>query len=221
MARVVWAPDFLGDTLPAELNYQEGSDGAATFALSVANNGVALLTTAASSTLTMAANGAQVDGGALNWYAANGGLVFETRVKSDIITNVAWYFGFTDQTASLEMPATLSTTVYTTNMSDGFGFLFDSAATTVTIRAVGVKADTDATHVDTSDAWAAATYKRFRCECDTSGNATFFIDGALVASVANAVTPSVALVPYIGGFARSAAAKALSIDYIYVAQDRA
>jgi len=219
--RVRLFTDFLGDAITSELNFQEGSDTAATFAISAAKNGVAILTTAASATVTMAVNGAQVDGGALNWYAGNGGLYFETTVKLDDITTGAWFFGFTDQTSALEMPWTISSTTYTSNGDDGFGFLFDTAATTDTIRCVGVKATVDGTAVDTSDAWAATTYKKFRCEADTLGNARFFIDGLLVGSIANAVTPTVALVPYIGGFARAASARALSIDYFDTGMDRA
>lgn len=220
VSRVTWFTDFLGDTLPAELNYQEGSDTAATFALVAAKSGTAVLTTAASATVTMAVNGAQVDGGSLNWYASNGGLSFETRISLSAITTGAWFFGFTDQTSALEMPWTISATTYTSNSTDGFGFLFDTGATSATIRCVGVATDVDGTAVDTSDAWAATTYKKFRCECDTSGTAKFYIDGLLVGTIALAVTTTVALVPVIAGFARAASARAATIDYIWTAQDR-
>jgi hypothetical protein len=217
--QVVWFADFLGDALPGEVNYQEGSNGAATFAINVQAGGVARLTTAGS-TDSMAVSGAQVDGGALNWEADNGGLVYETRVKIDAITAVVLFIGFTDQTAALEMPWTLSGTTFTSNQSDGFGFLFDTAATTDTIRCVGVDTDVDVTAVDTGNAWLAATWMKFRLECDVNGQVKFYIDGSLVATIAACVTPTVALVPYIGGFDHGGAARNVDIDYMYAAMNR-
>lgn len=219
--RITWSDDFLGDAINTQYNFQEGSDTAADFAISVQKGGVARLSTAASATLTMAVNGAQVDLGALNWYASSGGLSMEVRLKCDAVTTLALFIGFTDQTSALEMPWTLFGTTFTSNQSDGFGFLFDTAATTDTIRCVGVAADVDVTTVDTSDAWAAATYKKFRLECDTAGTVKYYIDGVLVATIALAVTPTVALVPYIGGFARAASARNIDIDYLRASVDRA
>lgn len=218
--RIIHYDDFLGDSLSSLYNFQEGSDTAADFAINVQKGGVGRLSTAASATLTMAVNGAQVDLGALNWYASNGGLTMEARIKCDAVTTLALFIGFTDQTAALEMPWTLSVTTFTSNQSDGFGFLLDTAATTDTIRCVGVAADTDVTTVDTSDAWAAATYKKFRLECDAAGTAKYFIDGVLVATIALACTPTVALVPVIAGFARAASARNIDIDYLRVEMDR-
>lgn len=220
VTRITWYDDFLGDALNTQYNFQEGSDTAADFAINVQKGGVARLSTAASATLTMAVNGAQVDLGALNWYASNGGLSMEVRLKCDAVTTLALFIGFTDQTSALEMPWTGSTTTYTSNQSDGFGFLFDTGFTTKTIRCVGVAADTDVTNVDTSDAWAAATYKKFRLECDASGTVKYYIDGVLVATIALAVTPTVALVPIIAGFARAASARNIDIDYLRASMDR-
>lgn len=219
--RVVWYDDFLGDAILTPYNFQEGSDTAATFAIDVQKNGVARLATAASGTFTMAVNGAQVDLGALNWYAGNGGLVFEARVKCDAVTTLALFIGFTDQTSALEMPWTGSTVTYTSNQSDGCGFLYDTGFTSATIRAVGVKADTDVTNVDTSVVPVLAVYNKFRVEVDTAGTATYFIDGVKVATIANAVTTTVALVPVIAGFARAASVRNIDIDYWFTAQDRA
>lgn len=220
VTRVTWYDDFLGDAILTPYNFQEGSDTAADFAINVQKGGVARLSTAASATVTMAVNGAQVDLGALNWYAGNGGLAMEVRVKLDAITTGAWFFGFTDQTSALEMPWTGSTVTYTSNQSDGFGFLFDTGFTSATIRCVGVKADTDVTNIDTSDAWAAATYKKFRVECDAAGTVKYYIDGVLVATIANAVTVTAPLVPVLAGFARAASARNLDIDYLRASMDR-
>lgn len=220
--RVVWNDDFIGDAILTPYNFQEGSDTSTSdFAILAGGiGGFARMTTGDSATLTMAGNGAQVDLGALNWKPNKGGLVFDSWITTDAITTVAFFMGFTDQVAALEMPWTLSTTTYTSNQSDGCGFLFDTAATTDTIRCVGVKGDVDATAVDTSNAWATATATRFTVRADDDGYARYYINGALVATIANAFTTTVALTPVIAAFARATTAVNFDIDNFYVAQDR-
>lgn len=218
--RIVWYDDFLGDAILTPYNFQEGSDTAADFAINEQKNGVARLSTAANATLTMAVNGAQVDLGKLNWYASNGGLTMETRLKADAVTTLALFVGFTDQVSALEMPWTGSTGTYTSNQSDGFGFLYDTGFTSATIRAVGVKGDTDAANVDTAVVPVLAVYNKLRLECDTAGTVKYFIDGVLKATIPNAVTTTVGLVPVIAGFARAASARNIDIDYLFCAADR-
>lgn len=219
--RIVWYDDFLGDAILTPYNFQEGSDTAADFAINEQKGGIARLSTAASATLTMAVNGTQVDLGKLNWYPNSGGLSMEVRLKVDAITTLALFVGFTDQVSALEMPWTLSVVTYTSNQSDGFGFLFDTAATLATIRCVGVKGDTDAGNIDTGLAYVAATFIKLRLECDTAGTVSYFINGVLVAVIPNACTVTVPLVPVIAGFARAASARNMDIDYIHAAVDRA
>jgi hypothetical protein len=219
--RVTWFDDFLGDTINAGYALLEGTDSATSdFAISTGVGGTAILTTGDSATHTMAGNGISVDLGALFWKASNGGLTFETRIQLDVITNVAYFVGFTDQVTPLEMPWGLSTTTYTSNQSDGFGFLFDTAATTDTIRCVGVKADTDGTPVDTSLAPVAATYMTLRVECDTAGTARFYADGVLVGTITNAVTTTVALTPIIAAYSSATSSVVFTVDYWYTAMDR-
>ena len=218
---VVWYDDFLGDALGSPYNFQEGTDsGTSDAAINVQKGGVVRITTGDSATHTMAGNGAQLDLGALNWYASNGGLAMETRVKLDGITDVALFIGFTDQTSALEMPWDLSVVTYTSNQSDGCGFLFDTAATTDTIRCVGVKNNTDATLTDTGLAYVAATWMKLRIEVDTAGIAKFFIDGVLVATMADALTTTVALVPVFAIYSSATASVLLDVDYLHVKMDR-
>lgn len=220
-ARVSWFTDFLGDALPTEINTAVGSDVTGTvpsFAISAAENGVGLITTGDSAG-TMAADGVNVNFGVLNFKASQKPAI-EVRLKLSAITSCALFVGFTD-TVSLEAPATLSGTTYTTNASDAFGILFDSAATTDTFRIVGVKADVDATHVDTGKAPVANTYVTLRVEADDDGVLYAFINGERVGSlVANGVTTTVALTPVISLHPNSAASLTSSVDYIHVASDR-
>lgn len=214
--------DFLGTTLSTRFNGRVGSDSGnvVTAAVSAATSGMVRMVTGASGTTTMAVNGAQLES-QLNWVASNGYLTFEAKVKIDVITSVAYYVGFTDQASALEMPFTLSSGSLTSNASDACGFLFDTAATAATIKLVGVAADTDATVQDTALAYVAATYRTLRIELNTSGSASFFIDGVMVGSaMTGAVTAATALTPVIAGFSRSAAIRNLDCDYIYTYQKR-
>lgn len=215
--------DFNGDTLNTDLYTipTKGSD-AATVDFTITSGGVGGIvtgTTGAGAGGTYAVNGIQL-GGALQWKASAGDLEFEARVKISAITNVAIYVGLSDQVSSLEEAASLSGTTFTTNATDAVGFLFDTAATTDTIRCVGVKNDVDATHVDTSLAYVADTYRIFTIKVDTSGNANFFIDDSPVGYIASAVTDSVALAPYLGACSRAAASRTVTCDWVLVQSKR-
>lgn len=218
--QVLLMDDFLGPALSTRWTSHKGSDGGCVDWVPVAAasgkvNGV----TGAGAGATMAVNGIQLDS-SLNWYAQNGNLTFEAYVKISAITSVAFFVGFTDQVASLIMPWTLSVVTYTSNQSNGCGFLFDTAATTKTIRCVGVKADTDATPIDTGVAYVADTYKKFRMDIDALGNVEFIVDDVSYGVMLNAFTKTVALSPVLAGFARSAASTTVGCDYVNVSQDR-
>ena len=215
--------DFLGDTLNTDLYLipTKGSDGQTVdFApLAGVTGGVIRGTTGDDAAASYAVNGIQI-GGYLQWAPNQGGLEFEARVKISAITDIAIYVGLSDQVANLEEAASLSGTTFTTNATDCVGFLFDTAATTDTIRAVGVKNDVDATHVNTGLAYVADTYRVFNIKLDTSGNAVYSIDGAVVATVTDAVTAGALLAPYVGAAARAAASRHVYIDYFLVQGNR-
>lgn len=223
MSSVVLADDFLGDVLQDPWGVQTGSDGsAAAFAVSAANGGMARGTMGAGAGASMAANGVQLHS-ALNWYAGNGGLMMEARVKVAAISTVAIFVGFTDQVGALEMPihSAGSANTITTNATDACGLFFDTSMTDDYWWAAGVKNGTDATHASSGIAPTAATYQRLRVDVDANGNARMSIDGKVVASVANAVTTTVALTPVVAGFRRAASSTTLDVDSIYVQMDRA
>jgi hypothetical protein len=211
--------DFLGPTLTTKLAVIAGSDSPAAGAINVAQQGTLRLTTG-DSNASLAADGVQVSG-SLNWKASNGDLIAEAKVSISAITAVQFFFGFTDQTSALEMPVTLSATTYATVATDAVGFMFDTTATTDTIRLVGVANDVDATHQDTSNAWAAATDTLFRVEVSTTGVATFYINDVQVGTaMTGAVTPTVALAPVIAARSLAANSKTLDIDTLLVSMLR-
>jgi hypothetical protein len=204
--------DFLGDVIADQWTVSAGSDSPAAGALTEAVNGKVRLTTG-DSNASLAADGIQLTS-FLNWKAENG-IVLEAKLQVSAITNLQLFFGLTDQRSALEMPATLSGTTYTTVATDGVGFLFDTAATTDTIRAVGVANDVDATHVDTGLAYVAATDRTLRIVIDRLQNALFYIDGVLVATVAAAVRPSQPLaIVCCARAAGDTVSKTVDIDYI-------
>jgi hypothetical protein len=218
--RVVHFEDFMGDVAPSDVNYTEGTDTTtADGAIVALVNGVFRLT-AGDSAGTIAADGAQLNT-ELNWKVSAGKLVMEARVSIAAITTVSCFVGLTD-TKALEAPFSLSGTTFTSNATDAVGFLFDTAATTDTIRLVGVKADTDATAQDTSVAFVADTYKVLRVEINSDGAATFYINGLQVGTLMSAaITTTVALTPvFIIRPEGAVAGRTMDIDYFMVAADR-
>lgn len=221
-SRTVLFEDFLGDVVPDQINVTAGTDSPAGAAISIAENGTLVLTTG-DSNASQAADAIQV-AWALNWKAsietATSRLVFQARVKMSAVTTVQAFIGFTDQDSALEMPVTLSATTFTTNASDAVGFMFDTTATTDTIRLVGVAADTDATMQDTANAWDT-NWHIFRVEVDKNGAAEFFIDGLQVGTkMSGAVTPATALTPVLTARSLTTATRTMTVDYVHCAKTR-
>ena len=193
----------------------EGTDSATSAEVqSAAKGGVLLMTTGDAGT-GFAADACQMVNG-LHWFAENGGLRIQARVKLSAITTCTAFIGFTD-VASLEQSILYATgTTYTTNASDACGFLFDTVSTADKWCLAGVAADVDATMEELTVAPVADTYATFAVELSTAGAATFFYNGAQVGNVmTGAVTPTVALTPSLYCSKLSVAASmSMSVDYI-------
>lgn len=213
--------DFLGDVIADQWSAAEGNDAEAIIATINAQSGGVVRMVTGDTTVVSASAQSLTHG--LNWKANAGNLVMEARVKLvSSIADVALFVGFTDvlATTTLEEPVTLSGTTFTTNATDATGFLFDTSATTDTLRAVGVANDVDATHVNTGQVPVVDTWHTYRVEVSTAGVATFYFDGALVATLSGAVTASVSLTPAIVAMARTTASKTVDVDYVFTQQDR-
>jgi hypothetical protein len=223
MSLTEFSDDFFGDALLTNWNGRVGSDGQVVTPtiLVGAAGGAVRLVTGDDATTTMAVNGVQLES-ALNWYAAQGNLVFETRVKLSAITDIALFVGFTDQVAALEMPihSAASANTITTNATDAVGVFFDTEMTTDTLWCAGVKNDVDATHDDSGIVPVAAAYNKIRIEVDVNGAARIYIDDDLVSEITAAVTTSVGLTPVVAAFSRGAASRNVDVDYIYCRQNR-
>ena len=151
-----------------------------------------------------------------------GAITVEARIKLSAITSVAMFFGLTDQAAALEAPieSAASADTITTNATDAVGFMFDTSMSTDNIWLVGVNNNVDETAQNSALAFVADTYRTLRVTLNTSGDATFYIDGTAIGTVmTTAVATGVTLYPTICAAARSTASRTLTADYLYARQD--
>jgi hypothetical protein len=220
----IW-DDFAGlDTVAPNVSmwsFLEGTDSATSVAVqSAAKGGVLLMTTGDAGT-GFAADAVQLVNGR-HWYAENGGLRIQARVKLSAITTCTAFIGFTDNVALEQSILYATGTTYTTNASDACGFLFDTVSTADKWCLTGVAADTDATMEELTYAPVADTYETLAVELSAAGAATFFRNGVQVGNVmTGAVTPTVALTPTIYVSKLSVAASmTMSVDYINCSMSR-
>lgn len=221
--------DFDGATLLGTWSVLKGSDAAAAnFACNGGIGGTILGTTGATTT-TMAGSGIQVTSH-LNLKAQGAGaaastnnLEFNARVQTSLITGLALFVGLTNQVAALQMPiqGAGGGNGFTGNAADAVGFLYDTTMTTPGWWMVGNKAAALAVGQNSGFLPVANVYDQLAISVDQLGNATFFRNGIQVGvTMANAVTPTVALAPVIAAFDRIAASKNIVGDYIMASMNR-
>ena len=221
--------DFNGYALDNVWGALKGSDGSCNVALQAEVDGAVRLTSGAGSTHTVAVNGAQIVGGK-TWQAqgATGAGVtnrfaFEANVgKASALTSQTIFIGMGDA-VTLNAPFTLSGTTLTANATNGVGFLYDAAGTGsyTNLTLVAVNAGGTPQKVAISNAISTTAFHKYRVELDGSGNANFYIDGALVGSIASAVAVTALLTPTVEMFSEATSASAtLDVDYIYARQER-
>ena len=222
---VVLFDDFVGAAVDTtKWTLTEGTDSATSAAAYLAGGagGILRMTTGDAGS-GLAADTEQLTS-ALQWKAANGGLVFQVRLALSAITTCWAYVGFTDVATGLEAPVISagSGDTFTTTATDCVGFIFDTRQTNDTWWLVGAANGVVPTPQNTGVAPVAAAYATFRIEVSAAGNAVFFINGNQVGtSMTLAVTPTVALCPIVAVSKTSVAASmSLDLDYIQVAATR-
>lgn len=211
--------DFTGKALDSNKWLAvEGTDSATSDAAILAGGigGVLRLTTGDAGT-GLAADLEQIVT-ALAWQASNG-LAAQCRVKLSRLTNAYFFFGFTDK-LTLEGPivSAASGNTITSNANNAVGFLFDSRMTSQTVFLVGSAANVDATVQNSGVSLTADRYVTLRLEINSSGEATFFINGRQYGTrMSGAITPATDLTPYIGVSNTSGVASfTADVDYIAV-----
>lgn len=168
----------------------------------------------------LAADGSQLIGDT-GYTLSGGALVFQARIASTLITNLALFVGFTDQVAALENPiysAAVADTI-TTDATDAVGFMFDTGMATDNFWLVGVNNNVDETAQNSAIAPVSNTYVILRVEIATNGDAVFSIDGTVVGTtMTTACRTTVPLYPTICVNARSTVSKTVTVDELYVRQ---
>jgi len=213
------APRYVSDhfglnTLSTLWTVNKGTDAQALDPVIVANEGKVRLETGNAGT-GVAADGSSMTGPVV-YEAEEGKLYFSTRLKVDVAQKIAFFVGFTDVAAStLEMPATLSVTTFTTTATDAVGFLWDPAATTDTLRGVGVANNVDATHADLGVAMADETWINLLLKVSIAGKASFFVNDNWVADVSAAVTVGIDLCPILVADTREAVTHKLDAQFAH------
>jgi len=220
-----WA---IGDAGPADYFSSTAGNGtgnqvATTVAASL-NGAVTLKSASDDGAITANASSLTMIG--LDYKANQGGLVFETRLKLDAITDVYLFVGFTDTiSTTLEEAIMLVAGDIDSTATDACGILFDTDGTTSDLWCHGgVKNGTDtvpayATTAPTAP--VADTYVILRVEVSAAGAVQGFINGVAIGdAVADAVTTTVALTPAIVIANRGTAQRIATIDYWYTEQNR-
>ncbi len=220
--KVSWFTDFLGDQVPDEMSLKAGSGTGNAVAISAGLGGrLSIKSASDDGAITANASAAELTG--LDWRADQGGLVMETRIQCDDISEAYIFIGFTDasQASTLEEPLFLTTTAIDSTATDACGVLYDVDGTTKQWLHGGVKNGTDTTPAYSGAAPVQATYETIRVEVSAAGAVQGFINGvAIGAPVADAVTITVPLLPIIVVANRSANAVTCLADYLFVQGDR-
>lgn len=221
-ALVTYFTDFLGDALEDELLAGVGSGTGNAVALSAGAGGRVEIKTS-SADAAIGANGSSLGLGGLNWRADQGGLMMETRLQIDDITDVMFFVGFTDALGStVEAPIFLVTTAIDSDADNACGVGFDTDGTTDEWFHGGVKATVDTAPDYHGAAPVAATYYKVRVEVSAAGAVQGFIDDVAIGpAIADAVTITTPLVPIIFVANRGAAARNVLADYVHVQANRA
>ncbi len=166
-------------------------------------------------------------GNGLYWQTDSGGLVMETRVKIDDITNSAIFVGFTDAVladGAMEAPieASGSGDVITAEAADAAGIIFDTDfATTPTKFNLGSVNNTSVTTVVAGTISPVnATYITLRVSLTAAGILEGFVNGTSIGTIASAITITDPVCPAVLVRGRTTAVRNLTVDYIWVQQNR-
>jgi hypothetical protein len=217
-----WMEDGFGDTIHPEIVLLNGSSNAADPALAQDQFGVITLS-GGDSNASVAADTSEMALG-LHWSAAQGGLVFETRLHSDTDVSTARICAGLTDTLALEQPATIGGSDVVTGVADDFVvFCYDTGADTDMWFAISADSTVAGTGGgSTGIAPTHSVYQVLRIEVDASGaQARFYIDGALVKTItAGAITPATLLTPFVTCQSLAADLQVVDVDYVYVNSKR-
>jgi hypothetical protein len=217
--------DFLAAAIDARWSSSEGSGGGgepATKVTDAINGEITLKTETTETGHSTDVSNITLD--ERNFQADQGGLVMEARIKLASAADVAVFVGFTDViSTTVEMPIfkTSAADTIDSDAQEACGVCFDTQGTTQEWFHGGVANDVD-TAPGHSGGGADTNYVVIRVEVSAAGAVQGYIDGVAITggAIASAVTVSDILTPVIAVVNRGAAGKTLTIDYIWVQQNR-
>ena len=207
----------------------EGSDAEAVGPAIVANdiNGSIVFRSGDADNASGAVDVSGICGNGLLWQTNSGGLVMEARVKIDDITNSSIFVGFTDAVladGSMEAPleASGSGNVITAEADDAAGIIFDTDfATDPTFFHLGAVINTSVkTIVVGTVVPVNNTYITLRVALTAAGVLTGSVNGTSIGSITGAITVADPVTPAVLVRGRTTAVRNLTVDYIWVQQDR-
>lgn len=221
--KVVFLDDFLAGAIEGRISSTAGIGVGNAAATVVANSVSGEVTMVSSSTVVShASDGTTLTLDQLNFKANQGALVMETRLKVDAITDVYFFVGFTDViSTTVEYPIFKAADDIDSDAQNACGVCFDTGGTTDQFFQGGVKGDTDTAATHSGTAPSAGTYVTIRVEVSAAGAVQGFINGtAIGTATANAVTITTALTPSIVIGNMGAAARTMTVDYLWCSQSR-
>lgn len=114
----------------------------------------------------------------------------ETKLQITDVSGTAVFFGFSDANTETSPAFTIDYADGTlaAAATDAVGFVIDADKGTSSIYVASIATGGAVTATDTGLDWADLATKTLRIELDTSGNATFYVDGVAVGYTAAAVT---------------------------------
>lgn len=200
---------------------QKGSDASAGLPAYIPASSLSAvrLETGNHSTGTMAVNGSQLNGRQL-WRIDKGNLVFEAVAQVAGLAGNVCFFGLSSNGINFQMPAELDASdVLTPNAVNFVGFLFDSIGTNNWF-AVAAKGS-DVTNRKVNTGVAPSGLMTLRCEVAANGDARFYINGALVASIADTASATVVMAVLAAAYCRTTTDdRFFDVDYIFIEQGR-
>ena len=222
--KVTLDEDFLGDTLDGNKWNSTAGSGTGNAATMSAGAGGRFNLLTSSADAANSANGTGISSAALNWRADQGGLVMEARIQVDDITNIMFFVGLTDvESTTVEAPIfkTSGADTVDSDANNACGVCFDTDGTTNEFFQGGVEGGVDTAAQHSGSAPVNNTYVTIRAEVSSVGGVRGFINRTAISAVLpNAVSPTAPLTPIVVCINRSAAARNLLIDYIWVQANR-
>jgi hypothetical protein len=229
--KIYVADHFKAAAINAAWNVNKGSNGsAANFAAdsTVISGGVKGTTGAAGT--GVAADGIAISINNPIQVSTSKATEFSLSFLVDNVTNAQFFIGFTDTlpATTLEEPFSLATTVYTSTATDAAGILFDTAATTKTLRLVSVANDVDGTTlIDTGKILTISTWYDIHIRINPDGSVNFLVNltdatrfdlGTSYKLPAGALRTGVNLYPIVQVNARTTTSVNASLDFLRMHQ---